>query len=88
MISLIVIVPKLGEACVCIGDSEVQINGCGQAGGSTAFSITVTKFVKGKVLNGTLIPAKQLDLLIILHICLRSLTLVCYNSTYPTIGIS
>jgi len=39
VISLIVIVPKLDEACVCRGDSEVQIKGCVQAGAVQCFQL-------------------------------------------------
>jgi len=39
VISLIVIVPKLGEACVCRGDSEVQIKGRGQTGVVQCFQL-------------------------------------------------
>lgn len=76
MISLIVIVLKsLDEACVCRGDSGVEIKGCVQAGVVHYFFSYYNKVCQTEVFKRTLIPAKQLDLLITLHIFLRSLTL-------------
>jgi hypothetical protein len=54
VISLIVLVPKLGKACVCRNDSEVQIKGRGQA----AFINYCKEVCQREVFKRALIRAK------------------------------